>query len=101
MQLRITHLVVVLGAVCAAAAATVAYAAPAASSQRFTLTAKTVEGKDSPTRVTATGPIHGVGTVQIKSSKDTRVDHMTLRLAEATVPAGRHRKVVRGTPQPP
>ena len=85
MQLRILHLVVVTGAVCAAAAATVAYASPAASTQRFTLTAKTVDGKDSPTRVTAAGPIHGVGTVQIKSSKDTRVDHMTLQLADGTV----------------
>jgi hypothetical protein len=85
MQPRITRLVIVTSVVCAAAAATVAYAKPAASTQRFTLTAKTMHGKDSPTRVTAAGPIHGVGTVQIKSSKDTRIDHMTLQLASGTV----------------
>ena len=85
MQPRITRLVVVTVGVCAAATATVAYAHPATSTQRFTLTAKTVQGKDSPTRVTATGPIRGAGGVQIKSSPDTRVDHMTLKLAKGAV----------------
>jgi hypothetical protein len=82
MQPRISRLVVVAVALCAAAAAAVASANPAASTQRFTLTAKTVHGKDGPTRVTAAGPIRGVGSVQIKSSPDTRVDHMTLQLAK-------------------
>jgi hypothetical protein len=85
MQPRVTRFVMVFSAVCTAATATVAYAKPAASTQRFTLTAKTMHGKDSPTRVTAAGPINGVGIVQIKSSKDTRIDHMTLQLANGTV----------------
>jgi hypothetical protein len=85
MQPRISRLVVVAMALCAAAAATVASANPAASTQRFTLTAKTVHGKDGPTRVTAAGPIRGVGSVQVKSSPDNRIDHMTLQLARGTV----------------
>jgi hypothetical protein len=86
MQPRITRLVVVAGAVCTtAAAATVASANPAASTQRFTLTTRTVHGKDSPIRVIGAGPIGGVGTVQLRSSPDNRVDHMTLHLANGTV----------------
>jgi hypothetical protein len=86
MQPRITRLVAVAGAVCAAAAAaTVASANPAASAQRFTLTTNTVHGKDSPVRVIASGPIGGVGTVRLKSSRDNRVDHMTLQLPNGTV----------------
>jgi hypothetical protein len=84
MQPRI--ILVVLSAICATAAAgTVAYANGAASTQRFTLTTKTVDGTDTPIRLVAAGPSQGLGTVQLKSSRDNRVDHMTLQLKNGTV----------------
>lgn len=82
MQPRITRLLVVAAAICGT---TAAYANATVSTQRFTLTTKTVNGKDDSLRVIAAGPIHGTGTVQLKSSQDKRVDHMTLHLPNGTV----------------
>jgi hypothetical protein len=59
--------------------------AGAAPRQRFTLSARTVAGQDRPTRVRAAGPIHGAGAVDVRSSRDNRVDHMTLRLRRGDV----------------
>jgi hypothetical protein len=69
----------------AAALAASAMPSAAAPAQRFTLTARTVAGHDSPTHVRAAGPIRGAGTVAIRSSANNRVDHMTMRLAGGKV----------------
>jgi hypothetical protein len=72
-------------------AALIAVALPAGTAvgappaQRFTLTARTVDGHQRPTRVRAFGPIRGAGKVTIRSSPNNRVDHMTLRLAHGKV----------------
>jgi hypothetical protein len=72
-------------------AALIAVAVPAGTAigaptaQRFTLTARTVDGHARPTRVRAFGPIRGAGKVTIRSSRDNRIDHMTLRLPHGKV----------------
>jgi hypothetical protein len=53
--------------------------------EHFTFTDKTIGQKPGPVRVVATGPIHGAGTVQLKSSANNRVDHDTLRLARGSI----------------
>lgn len=53
------------------------------ASERFTITTTGAPG--APTRVLAEGLIRGAGTVSLKSSQNTRVDHMTLRLPKGNV----------------
>ena len=55
------------------------------SHERFILSGKTTGTKSSPTKVVASGPIRGKGTVRVRSSADNRVDHMTLKLHGGTV----------------
>jgi len=72
-------------ALAACTAAAVSSAASASTKQQFTITSTTAAGKNSPTRVLADGAINGRGTVDVKSSHDSRVDHMTLHLGKGTV----------------
>lgn len=72
-------------AACTAAAAVSSAAGASTMKQQFTITSTTAAGKNSPTRVLADGAIKGRGTVDVKSSHDSRIDHMTLHLGKGTV----------------
>lgn len=72
-------------AACTAAAAVSSAAGASTAKQQFTITTTTVAGKNSPTRVLADGAINGRGTVDVKSSHDSQIDHMTLHLGKGTV----------------
>jgi hypothetical protein len=53
--------------------------------ERITISGKTVGDKASPNKVRLVGPIHGTGTMGLRSSPDNRVDHMTLRLHHGSI----------------
>ncbi len=86
-------------AACAAAAAVSSAAGAAAMKQHFTITSTTAAGKNGPTRVLADGAINGRGTVDVTSSHDSRIDHMTLHLGNGTVFLVAVEKVLRRPPR--
>ena len=79
------HRSVLLGAVACIAAVLCAAAGATTAKQQFTITTASTGNHGGPTLVAAEGPIEGQGTVLVRSSKDNRVDHMTLRLAKGQV----------------
>ena len=73
-----THRPLFLALAACTAAAVSSAAGASTAKQQFTITSTTAAvGKNSPTRVLADGAINGRGTVDVKSSHDTRIDHMT------------------------
>lgn len=74
----VAALVCLAGSICLPALA-------ATAKQQFTITSTSSGNHDGPTRVTASGAVAGRGTVDVRSSKDSRVDHMTLHLARGDI----------------
>jgi hypothetical protein len=80
-----THRPLFLALAACTAAAVSSAAGASTAKQQFTITNATAAGKNSPTRVLADGAINGRGTVDVKSSHDSRIDHMTFHLGKGTV----------------
>lgn len=80
-----TDRLVSITAVAAVAAVVSASALAGAAKQQFTISSTSTASRSGPTHVVATGPIDGRGSVAVRSSDNSRVDHMTLRLAGGAV----------------